>query len=62
MKNLFFALPAMCLLAGGVQAQSMPAAAPSVPATDTYFGTTVNDPYRNLENLNDPAVEQTKRI
>ena len=57
MKSLFFALLVTCLLAGSVQAQSMPSAAPSVPATDTYFGTTVNDPYRNLENLNDPAVQ-----
>ncbi len=31
-------------------------AAPSVPASDTYFGTKVDDPYRNLENLKDPAV------
>lgn len=31
--------------------------APSVPATDTYFGVKVTDPYRNLENLTDPAVQ-----
>ncbi|SHL81405.1 prolyl oligopeptidase family serine peptidase [Hymenobacter psychrotolerans] len=37
-------------------AQSGPAAAPSVPAADTYFGVKVDDPYRNLENLQDPAV------
>ncbi|QNH61650.1 prolyl oligopeptidase family serine peptidase [Hymenobacter sediminicola] len=37
-------------------AQSGPAAAPSVSATDTYFGVKVEDPYRNLENLQDPAV------
>ncbi|WP_022824285.1 prolyl oligopeptidase family serine peptidase [Hymenobacter norwichensis] len=30
--------------------------APSVPATDTYFGVKVEDPYRNLENLQDPTV------
>ncbi|KAA9332072.1 S9 family peptidase [Hymenobacter busanensis] len=37
-------------------AQAGPPAAPSVTATDTYFGATVTDPYRNLENLADPAV------
>ncbi|RYU79284.1 prolyl oligopeptidase family serine peptidase [Hymenobacter persicinus] len=52
-----FLLLAAGLLAGSVaQAQSGPAAAPSGPATDTYFGVPVTDPYRNLENLTDPAV------
>jgi prolyl oligopeptidase len=37
-------------------AQTTPPAAPSGPATDTYFGVKVEDPYRNLENLQDPAV------
>ena len=44
------------LVAATAQAQTLPPAAPSVPATDTYFGTVVTDPYRNLENLKDPAV------
>lgn len=30
--------------------------APSVPATDHYFGTKIIDEYRNLENLQDPKV------
>ncbi|MCQ9639772.1 prolyl oligopeptidase family serine peptidase [Chryseobacterium sp. WG14] len=30
--------------------------APSVPATDNYFGTKIIDEYRNLENLQDPKV------
>ncbi|MBC8083411.1 MAG: S9 family peptidase [Hymenobacter sp.] len=38
-------------------AQAPPPAAPSVPATDIYFGVKVDDPYRNLENLTDPAVQ-----
>lgn len=38
-------------------AQSKLPVAPSVPATDTYFGVRVTDPYRNLENLADPAVQ-----
>lgn len=57
MEKLIFAVVATCLLASGSQAQDMPAAAPSVPATDTYFGTKVDDPYRNLENLTNPAVQ-----
>ena len=39
-----------------VHAQTRPAAAPSVPATDNYFGTVVTDPYRDLENPQDPTV------
>ena len=31
-------------------------AAPSKPVTETFFGTVVEDPYRNLEDRNDPAV------
>ncbi|MEO1053988.1 MAG: prolyl oligopeptidase family serine peptidase [Bacteroidota bacterium] len=30
--------------------------APSVPVTEGYFGKTIVDPYRNLENLKDSAV------
>lgn len=48
---LFGLLASMAALA-----QPTPPAAPSVPATDTYFGVKVDDPYRNLENLTDPAV------
>ncbi|MEF9476540.1 hypothetical protein OWR28_01145 [Chryseobacterium sp. 1B4] len=32
--------------------------APSVPATDHYFGTKIIDDYRNLENLKDSATAQ----
>lgn len=32
--------------------------APSQPVTETYFGKQVTDPYRNLENLRDPSVQQ----
>ena len=32
--------------------------APSVPAVDTHFGVAVPDPFRNLEDLKDPAVLQ----
>jgi len=42
----------------GVYSQEVvkPAPAPMKMQTDEYFGTTVQDPYRNLENLEDPAV------
>ena len=33
-----------------------PAAPPQKPVSDTYFGTTVTDPYRYMENLDDTAV------
>lgn len=33
-----------------------PPKAQSKPVTETFFGKQVIDPYRNLENLNDPAV------
>ncbi|GAA3939300.1 hypothetical protein [Hymenobacter algoricola] len=56
MKHTFLLLAAGLLTAPAARAQSLPPAAPSVPATDTYFGVTVTDPYRNLENLQDPAV------
>ncbi|CAI2767790.1 prolyl oligopeptidase family serine peptidase [Flavobacterium collinsii] len=36
---------------GNLFAQNKPEKAPSVPATDTYFGITVEDKYRNLEDL-----------
>ena len=34
-----------------------PPAAPQIPVTDSYFGTTVTDPYRWLENGADPQVK-----
>lgn len=40
---------------GIISAQS-PVLAPSIPATDVYHGIEVVDDYRNLENLDDPAV------
>jgi prolyl oligopeptidase len=44
------------LLAAGAtfgQANLLP---PSQPASDTYFGTTIADPYRALEDLKNPEV------
>ncbi len=34
-----------------------PPVAPARPVTDTYFGAQVTDPYRYMENLNDPEVQ-----
>jgi prolyl oligopeptidase len=46
------------LYASGILAQAItpPAAPPRRPVTETYFGTTVTDPYRYMENLDDTAV------
>jgi len=44
------------LLSTAALAQPSVPAAPTGPASDTYFGVKVDDPYRNLENLQDPAV------
>ncbi|WP_139924515.1 prolyl oligopeptidase family serine peptidase [Hymenobacter sp. DG01] len=54
MLKLLCFLPALGLAATAALGQPT---APSVPATDTYFGVKVTDPYRNLENLTDPAVQ-----
>ena len=40
---------------GSVAAQNPPVA-PVTNVTDTYFGVTVSDPYRYMENLSDPEV------
>ncbi|MBV9277360.1 MAG: prolyl oligopeptidase family serine peptidase, partial [Candidatus Eremiobacteraeota bacterium] len=37
---------------------SPPPAAPVRPVTETYFGTSVTDPYRYMENMSDPQVQQ----
>ncbi|MFV8344778.1 prolyl oligopeptidase family serine peptidase [Flavobacterium sp. ZB4P13] len=39
------------LLTANVFAQSKPSKAPSVPVTEDYFGTKIEDKYRNLEDL-----------
>jgi prolyl oligopeptidase len=39
-------------------AQTQPPVAPVRTVTDTYFGTTVADPYRYMENMKDPEVAQ----
>ncbi|MDP2008091.1 MAG: prolyl oligopeptidase family serine peptidase [Rubrivivax sp.] len=53
-------LLAPALLAGGLTAaQSAPSALPVAPvrnAPETFFGTTVDDPYRDFENTKTPAV------
>ena len=39
-----------------VFAQAAPPVAPAKPVTDTYFGVSVTDPYRYMENMKDPEV------
>ncbi|RSK32474.1 prolyl oligopeptidase family serine peptidase [Hymenobacter metallilatus] len=56
MKTPLLTAGLLLLTTVGALAQPSVSAAPSVPASDTYFGTKVDDPYRNLENLQDPAV------
>jgi prolyl oligopeptidase len=42
---------------GAVSSASSPPVAPVRPVTDDYFGTKVVDPYRYMENLDDPKVQ-----
>ena len=59
MKNsIKFAALAGVLLASPALAQSVspPPVAPVKPVTDIYFGQTLTDPYRYMEDLDDPAV------
>jgi len=44
-------------LSASVAASGGPPAAPVRPVADTYFGTTVVDNYRYMENLKDPEVQ-----
>lgn len=47
---------ALLCAAALAHAQGKPPAAPVRNVSDTYFGTTVEDPYRYMENLKDPEV------
>src|SRR5437879_6277851 len=46
------------MMSTAVCAADAPPPAPSVPVTEIVHGVTVQDPYRNLENLADPATRQ----
>ncbi len=45
------------VLAAAVSVPATPPVAPVKMVTETYFGVTVPDPYRYMENLEDPQVE-----
>ena len=49
-------VPLLLVLTLSASAADGPPPAPSVPAADVLHGTTVQDPYRNLEDLTDPAT------
>jgi prolyl oligopeptidase len=52
---------ALCAASTLALAQTLPPVAPVKDVTDTYFGVTVRDPYRWMENLKDPQVEAWMR-
>ena len=63
-RTLIAGLALAGLSAGHAPAQTPPAAppaspsiAPARPVSDTYFGTTLMDPYRWMEKLDDPEVK-----
>ncbi|MES2811283.1 MAG: prolyl oligopeptidase family serine peptidase [Bacteroidota bacterium] len=56
MKTSYFFSIGLALLATTIQAQLKPNLAQEKIVTDEYFGAKLDDPYRYLENLNDPDV------
>ena len=54
------AVSALCAVIGLAHgsARAAPPVAPVKPVSDTYFGTTVTDPYRYMEDLASPEVQQ----
>ncbi|MBV9146911.1 MAG: hypothetical protein JO065_13415, partial [Acidobacteria bacterium] len=55
MTRLFATL--LCFSILGI-AQQKPSIAPAHPVTDEYFGTRVADPYRYMENIDDPGTQR----
>ena len=56
LRPLAFAIATASLAANAYAQDGGPAPAPSKSVTETFFGTAVEDPYRNLENKDEPAV------
>jgi prolyl oligopeptidase len=56
-------LAAAVLAMGGIRALAadLPALAPATPVTETIFGEKVTDPYRYMEDLSSPQVQQWAR-
>jgi prolyl oligopeptidase len=59
LRTICAALAGACALAHG--ATTSPPVAAVKPVTDTYFGTTVTDSYRYMEDLSAPEVQQWAR-
>jgi prolyl oligopeptidase len=55
------ALCAVAVLPAHALSIEPPPLAPARPVSDTYFGTTVHDPYRWLESVDDPQVQAWMR-
>jgi prolyl oligopeptidase len=55
-RILHLALPALTLASLTASARDRAPVPPVRPVTDTYFGTTVSDPYRYFEDLKNPEV------
>ena len=61
-KILFTALTALVALVSAAAATAQtPSRWPAGEMADSYFGTRVPDPYRELENVRDPAVQRWMR-
>lgn len=58
MRQSFHVIVFFLFLNGVISSNAQPPKAPSQPVTETYFGKQITDPYRNLENLKDTAVQQ----
>src|SRR3954469_11051851 len=59
LRTICAALAAASTLAQA--ATTPPPVAPVKPVADTYFGTTVTDTYRYMEDLSSPDVQQSAR-
>src|SRR4030088_800175 len=55
-RSVLALLASVVLLGASAPPRLASPPAPAHPATDSYFGTQIVDPYRSLENPNDPQT------